>query len=197
MKRRSYARQSALFAVTVGLAATTLVGCSSAGLPMLIAAPGTSAPSSTPVPPLGGDSDGNGSLSEWEKSMLVKHSARDYTLADGTTVTIDPTQPLPAPVVAAVTAKAAPSASAANTSNADAGIAGCKALLATLDAEAASTGRGVMVVFAAQSSIDGVAWTTAASGTSQAPFVGSIDKAAIVAQATAWASARGYELIVL
>jgi hypothetical protein len=112
-------------------------------------------------------------------------------------VTIDPGAPLPGPVIEAVTAKAAPSARAANTTDADATSAAYKVLLSTLDAEAASTGRGIIVVYTIPSAGVGMVWMSGASGTKQAPFMSSPDKAALVATATEWASARGYELIVL
>jgi hypothetical protein len=59
--------------------------------------------------PVHGDRDRDGELLQHENQVLVKISPRDYVLADGSTVLVDPALPLPAEVVADVKAKAAPS----------------------------------------------------------------------------------------
>jgi hypothetical protein len=159
----------------------------------------TAAPVEKPAAPvaLEGDQDGNGRLSEWEKGVLAKNSARDYTLADGTTVKVDPTQPLPAPVAEAVKAHAAVPTAGSKTTDRDAQDRSYAALRASLDADAAATGRGILVVYQAASAGEGLIWVPAISGDKYSPFLGSADKASVVAEATTWAANKGYELIVL
>jgi hypothetical protein len=44
--------------------------------------------------PVAGDANGDGTLSGFEKQLLVQNARRDYLLSDGSAVSIDPTKPL-------------------------------------------------------------------------------------------------------
>jgi hypothetical protein len=193
MTKTNASRTTALLSgfATAALLTVTLSACTQGATEAVSKPAATEAAVEAPPVALEGDLDGNSSVSEWEKSMLAKHAARDYTLADGTTVTVDPAQPLPAQVIEEVKAAGSASASGLRTSSVEPYYAAYDALIATLDAKAAATGHGFIVV-AKGSTI----WVAVASGATNAPLAGSTDKGTAVAQATEWAAARGFELIV-
>lgn len=140
------------------------------------------------------DLDGNGSVSEFEKQMAAKNAVRDYTLPDGTVVQVDPTQPFPEAVHSAVKAETVPLIAATQAFGTKAQYE--VAMIAELDAKAAAMGRGIAVVFESSIYGGGTMWVILASGQSQAPFIGSADKASVVAQAETWTENRNYELII-
>lgn len=179
---------AAAAALTAGLAACAPTADET---PVVKPKPAATKPAAEQIDPM--DLDGNGSVSEYEKQIAAQTAVRDYTLPDGTVVAVDPTQPLPDAVKAAVKAETASPIDAARTSS-DRGQAEV-ALIGELDEKAAATGRGIAVVFQTPSSF-GPMWVILASGQTQAPFFGSADKASVVAQAEAWTDARDYELIV-
>ncbi|MHA6695618.1 hypothetical protein [Homoserinimonas sp. A520] len=182
MNKTNFAALALAAALTVGLAACTPA-------PKEVLDTATEVPTVDPL-----DLDGNGSVSEFEKQVGAKNAVRDYTLPDGTVVKVDPTQPFPEAVHAAVKAETVAPIAATRSGNARAQAE--VALIGDLDLKAAELGRGIAVVYQTPSSGEGPIWVILASGQKQAPFFGSADKASVVAQAEAWTAARNYELIV-
>jgi hypothetical protein len=127
-------------------------------------------------------------MSEFDKQVQEQQKPRAYVLPDGTSVVVDPTKPLPAPVKAAVAAKLAPEVKAAGTSDSD-------SVFGSLDAIAAQTGRGVVAVSSAFAS-GYTQWYAVASGQKQGLFPSKTSKAEAVAEATAWAQERNFEVII-
>ena len=84
--------------------------------------PGSAATST--AEPVVGDTDGDGKVTGAEQIRLDKNKPRDYPMADGSVVQVDPTQPLPAAVVTELIAKLAPSFEKLRSPNYDTQVAG-------------------------------------------------------------------------
>ncbi|AQX81557.1 hypothetical protein BWO91_17710 [Plantibacter flavus] len=150
----------------------------------------TAVPTETAVAPVEGDLDGNGQLSEREKEILESKRPREVTLPDGSVVAVDPSQPLPAPVVQSITDQFNSLAAQFNGDGLhDEEILG--QMYQLVDQKQTEIGRGVVMVF----SFLGY-WCTAASS-AKSPIQGELDQASVISQAQAWASARDFELIVI
>ncbi|MEC5149913.1 hypothetical protein [Cryobacterium sp. GrIS_2_6] len=178
-----------------------LAGCSAGGGLSLISnggpAPVTATPTPTAIP---GDTNGDGKLSEFEKQILAQNAPKDYTMGDGTVVSIDPKQPLPAAVVAEVRAAISPSTTILAMPSAYASAT--TAVHNAISAEGDATGKGIIVVTRATSypnpggpGIDG--WVTLASNKDSTGIMFTPDKNSIVTDAQAWAASRGFELLVM
>lgn len=150
-----------------------------------------------------GDTDGNGKLSEFEKQVAAKHAPRDYTLPDGTVISIDPGKPLPEEVLAKLRADALPHIAImqenANLVSGDAYML----MKADMDADADATGKGLVYVYNGLSSIPGtigeteMLWLTSASNVRVMGIMGTPDFETLYAAADSWASKRGYEVVVI
>ncbi|MEB0001659.1 hypothetical protein QN355_09020 [Cryobacterium sp. 10S3] len=204
------ARRTILIGSSALLVTALLSGCSLSGgdLGGLIPTSGTPAALSdtaTPIPTaLAGDTNGDGKLSEFEKQILAQNAPKDYTLADGTVVSIDPKQPLPAAVVAEVRAAISPATtSLADSSPGNDGTGKRQAILDALDAQAAVTGKGIVVVTGVTSAsptpggpeLDG--WIALASSVHFTGIMFTQDKSAMVAAVQAWAASRGFEFLLM
>jgi hypothetical protein len=126
-------------------------------------------------------------MSEFDKQVAAQRKPRPYTLSDGTTVMVDPTKPLPAPVLADIKAKITqPIQSSIRAHDSSA--------FDVLDAQAAGTGRGVVVVISSFQS-GYTQWVAIASGQTQGLFQAKTSRVAAIAEATQWADARGFDVI--
>ncbi|TFB59923.1 hypothetical protein [Cryobacterium sp. Sr3] len=182
--------------------AALLTGCSIAAgdvaglIPGAAPAPASAAPTPTVIP---GDRDGNGKISAFETEQLAKNALRDYTMPDGGVVTIDPTQPLPEPVVEAVKAQAAPTVAAVGaTLNQQYALVD---LQNEADSTQDATGKGVIFVYPCKSATDlqggyENVWATAASRIRATGIAAVQSKDIVLSDAQFWASSRGYEVIV-
>ena len=204
-------RRTILTASSALALAALLTGCSlaSGDATALIpsagqaAAPVTATPTPTAIP---GDRDGNGSLSEFEKEILAKNAPRDYTMPDGSVVSIDPTQPLPAEVVAHIAGAATPIVAQLTTADEKAGVIS-EQLAALITEQTAATGRGIVIfhhVWSADISemnpdLRGpdLKWWVGDFPGNTWPVLASDDRETNLAAVTAAAAARNYELIVL
>jgi len=127
------------------------------------------------------------------------NAVRPYVLPDGSTVQVDPTQPLPEVVVAAIKTAVAPSVSGLMTAGSDPVDQGTAVmnLFNDVSTQAEKTGKDVILVFQTNSS-DGLVWGTIASGKKNGltGINGNASKDAIVAEVQAWATNRNYEVVV-
>jgi len=184
------------------LLAVTLSGCSVGGgstsalAPVVAEATPSAAPTPTEIP---GDTNGDGKLSEREKEILAKNAPRDFTLTDGTVVSVDPQAPLPAEVVDELFAQLLPFADKLRTSPADGRSPGNIAdMRDQVDALSDSLGKGLVVIFKTQSN-DGsgniALWACMASGIRISPVQALADGDVLNAEVQTWAETRGYEVI--
>ncbi|KQO98358.1 hypothetical protein [Leifsonia sp. Leaf264] len=178
-------------------AITALAACSTpapgnswADFTMKPAATAEATPTPTLVP---GDKNGDGRLSEFEKQVLAQDAPKDYALADGTVMTVDPAQPLPDSVKADIVSGAAP---AVDVFNADAGE-GVEAVREYLNTKADQAGRGVVAVIHVYSNSDGMVWGVLASNTKATITKATPDQASALVAAEAWAAAKGYDVVVI
>jgi hypothetical protein len=158
-----------------------------------------------PMPtPITGDRDGDGELSEHEKQVLAKTSPRDYVLADGSTVVVDPALPLPAEVVAHVEAEAAPWIQLGKSREADSdGVtppaAGLDEMYALLDRTAEATGKPIAFVFEVASATGNAQFEdvyVAIGSNSRSMGITPGDAATVAAASMPWVNGRNAELIV-
>lgn len=137
-------------------------------------------------------------MSEFEKELAAKNAVRDYTLANGSVVKVDPNAPVPAEVVADIQASAAAPIGGLNSSNpADASSNDAyTAMDQFLAAKADAVGRPVIMVgyatYRGSSS-----WLATASNMRNAPFNGTESKDEQIADAQGWAEKRNGLLIVI
>jgi hypothetical protein len=196
-----------LLAVATLVTLGALTGCSATGSTvaagsMPFAAPATATASATPTPTaIPGDENNDGKLSEFEKQILAKNAVRDYTMPDGSIVKIDPTQPLPGPVVAVLQAKSAATAEALKGDpDADAQTGARDAIYEAVRAEAAATGKQLVYVYQAfneTASSKEIVWASQPSGVKSTGLDVTPDKAAFMASVEAWANPRNYEIVVI
>ena len=187
------------------LLAALLTGCSPASgdLAGLVptAGPAPASETATPTPTaIPGDRDGNGTLSEFEKQILAKSAVRDYTMPDGSVVPIDPTQPLPAGVVAVVKSDSAPTAAALGAARGHEKSDQLGNLMSKADSIQDTTGKGVIFVYPSVSTTpagDENVWATTASHTRSTGIAAVASRDTVVADAQTWSGTRGYEVIVL
>jgi hypothetical protein len=174
--------KAAATTLALAFAITTLAACApTATTPTTPAKskPAASAPAATPSAK---------PMSEFDKQVAAQTAPRNYTMPDGSVVSVDPTKPLPEPVKAAVAAELAPHVTNASSHTPD-------EVFGALNAQAAATGRGVVAV--ASSFASGrTQWYAVASGQIQGLFPSKSTKAEAVAEATAWAKERGFDVIV-
>jgi len=183
-----------LFA-TIAIAAITvsaLAGCVSTPEVDAPRAISTSTPEPTEtvepvvIDPL--DLDGNGSVSEHEKRVAAMVAVRDYTLDDGTVVSVDPAEPLTEAVRADV-ARIATTGVAAyydKGSSAD--------LYAALVAESELTGRVIIAVFEGSPGH----WVAVSSAKYGGLFIAVSTQAEAVEKATAFGQhQRNFDIIIL
>ena len=186
------------------LLAALLTGCSPASgdLAGLVptAGPAPASETATPTPTaIPGDRDGNGTLSEFEKQILAKSAVRDYTMPDGSVVQIDPTQPLPAEVVAVVKSESAPTVQTLGaTSDTQYALLD---LMNNADSAAGATGRQIVFVYPTRNATDlfgafEMVWATTASHTRSTGIAAVQSRDTVLADAQRWAGSRGYEVIV-
>ena len=184
--------------------AALLTGCSPAGgdLGSLVptAGQGLASETETATPTaIPGDRDGNGSLSEFEKQILAKNAVHAYTMPDGSVVQIDPTQPLPAEVVAVVKSESAPTVQTLGaTSDTQYALLD---LMNNADSAAGATGRQIVFVYPTRNATDlfgafEMVWATTASHTRSTGIAAVQSRDTVLADAQRWAGSRGYEVIV-
>ena len=184
--------------------AALLTGCSPAGgdLGSLVptAGQGLASETETATPTaIPGDRDGNGSLSEFEKEQLAKNAVHAYTMPDGSVVQIDPTQPLPAEVVAVVKSESAPTVQTLGaTSDTQYALLD---LMNNADSAAGATGRQIVFVYPTRNATDlfgafEMVWATTASHTRSTGIAAVQSRDTVLADAQRWAGSRGYEVIV-
>jgi hypothetical protein len=202
--RRTILTASSALALAALLTGCSLAAGDLAGLVPSGAPAASDAATPTAIP---GDRDGNGKLSAFETEQLAKNAPKDYTMPDGSVVTIDPTQPLPEPVVAVLTAQATTLAEQiVDYLGADSKERGASSLkiFAYVNEQAEATGKKIVAIYSAEgvdpaTNAPGTYWTAAASGGpygTLAPIMGTLDKASAIAQVEAWGGSRGYEMIV-
>ena len=194
-------RRTILTTTAALLLAALLAGCTPASgdvaglIPGAAPAPASATPTPTAIP---GDRDGNGTLSAFETEQLAKNALRDYTMPDGSVVTIDPTQPLPTEVVAVIKSGASPLMSALKTTEKDGVLL---SLMNNADAVADATGKEVVFVYnTASATADWgyeMLWATLASHKDSTGIAAVASRDTVVADAQTWAGTRGYEVIVL
>lgn len=178
------------------IAALLLTGCSNTD----VFSGGTKAEPTTAAEPtptvIPGDENGDGKLSEREKELLAKKAPRDYTMNDGTVVSIDPTQPMPTEVVEELTAEILPTATgikSAQDYDVDPALA---TILEFANRAETETGIGVIVLIHMPVSSGGKMWGSMASGKKAGPLTAMRDKTAMIEQATRWVEPRGYAVLV-
>jgi hypothetical protein len=196
-----------LLAVATLVTLGALTGCSAAGSTvtagnMPFAAPATATASATPTPTaIPGDENNDGKLSEFEKQILAQNAVRDYTMPDGSIVKIDPTQPLPGPVVAVLQAKSAATAEAMRTAGTSHELVAASGAMAdAVKADAAATGKQLVYIFQGNnqaSSGNEIMWGSSPSGVGSTGLTASPDKDAFMASVEAWATPRNYEIVVI
>ncbi|WP_130176901.1 hypothetical protein [Cryobacterium sp. SO1] len=192
------------------LLALTLTGCSASASSTNVLAPSARSASAVPTPTptaIPGDTDGDGTLSEFEKQVAAQNAPRDYALPDGTVVSIDPKVPLPAEVVAAIRGQFAEYGAYALALSSHSDVSEQQArsdvsatFLADLDALAEALGKGIVLTYQAQSSVPGggeeTLWVCTASK-GQYPVQALADGDKFNADVQAWAASRGYEVIYI
>jgi hypothetical protein len=205
--RRTMLTASSALALAALLTGCSLASGDVAGLVPSSAPAATDAVASTAPVALAGDRDGNGKLSAFEAEQLAKTAPKDYTMPDGSVVTIDQAQPLPEPVVAVLKAQVTTLAEQIvdydGADSHDVFDSEMK-LFDYVNQQAEATGKKIVAVFSVEgldpaSNEPGTYWTAAASGGEYgnlAPIQGTLDKASAIAQVEAWGVAKGYELIV-
>jgi len=198
---------AAAIVLTVALAAVVTVAA--VGLTNVIpdlAGAVSASSSSTPAPtqssqiePLAGDMDNDGELSEFEKQVLAQTAPRDFPMPDGSTVTVDPAQPLPEVVVAAIQAEVAPEALTFLYDLAKVDGSSLAAVTAEANRMADATGRNVVFVLEVNLGRGaGTAWGSTASNKQHGiTGIDGGEKSATIATVQKWASTRDYEVIVL
>lgn len=186
--------RTVLSSVVLAVAGMTLAGCSLSTAPYGIfdtgpVASSTSSPKATPSA---------APLSEFDKQVAAQTAPRDYVLPSGRSVVVDPKAPLPEVVAEAIAQGAAPiSAPLRGTQAPDARGASLNSLGDYADEQAALVGQGVVLVFPS-SSVDGPAWGTLTSGGNHVTgLTGRTNKASMIAEAQAYASTMGRNLIVI
>jgi hypothetical protein len=182
--------------------AFALAGCAATDSGSLVpdlavsAAPAISTPT-----PISGDTDGDGQLSAFEKQVLAQNAGRPYTMPDGSIVQIDPAQPLPTAVVAAIQEAIRPTALMVAAVSGDGQGERLTAMYDVMEAHAAATGRGIMFVYRTTSAIPGShtgllrVWATKATSVSGTGINVNEDRDVVVQAAERWAATRNYEVI--
>jgi hypothetical protein len=194
--------RTAIAPAIIAVAALALTGCVGGAQDSQPSAEPAAAVTPTPTP-IPGDTDGDGVLSEFEKQVLAKTSPRDYVLADGSTVLVDPALPLPAEVVADVKTKAAPWIRLGLSREQDADgytppAAGHENMYALLAETSELTGKSVAFVYEALST-DPSGWRDvfiAIGSNTQSMGITPGDAATVAAATSSWVEARDAELIV-
>jgi len=207
----SWGRNITLSVVAIALT-TTLVSCSvDADTLSELAAP---TPTATATPEaLEGDLNGDGKLTTFETEWLVKTRAdaavRDYALADGAVIQVDPSQTLPEQVRNDIVAQFAEDiAVTTSTVKGDVRDARRQVMIDRVNLVKAATGRDVMVVYPslslsspdARKTDTQMVWSSMNSAPEDGnPFTGpdyDIDRDAYIAKATEVAGDK-YDVIVL
>jgi len=198
MKSKRSISVSAALLLTVLLAGCSASTNSPSVLePVAAAVTPTGSPTQTAIP---GDTNADGTLSEFEKQKVAKSAVRSYTLPDGSSIDVDPSQPLPDAVVAALQAQASPIAQSIRFAEGDATIQPSEAMRASVEEQAALLDRGITYVFQALSD-DGSGplsmWMMVASNIDVSPVVPNPEMSVTLAAAQGWASTRNYEVITI
>jgi len=196
-------------AVIVG----TIAGCS-AEAPRAAGGDVAAAESSAEPTPIMGDLNGDGVLTPFEAEWLAKSkeaaAVRDFGMADGTVVEVDPTQPLPEVVRADIIGRFADDvAVTTSTTEGDVRDPRSESMLAKANELAAATGRDLMFVHPALSRVNAmdpldttsqIVWLSFNSAPEGGnPFLGpdyKTDRDAYIAAATEAAGTK-YELLIL
>lgn len=161
----------------------------------------TATPTATPKP-VAGDTDGDGKVSAFEKQVLDASAPKAYRMPDGSTVRIDPAQPLPAAVVKVIAAKALPLVRTMQDGG-EPRQRGLLSLMAQADAALAESGRGVIYVYptvnqtrdANGNLVSAPVWATTASGSPSTGIAPLASRSAIVSAAHDWAAPRDFDII--
>jgi hypothetical protein len=176
------------------LVLSVLTGCTTGDASFLPDTDPTPQATATASAPIEGDSNGDGKLSEHEKQVLARNAPRDITLHDGTVVVVNPSQPLPQPVIDQIAADAAPGAAQAQTDDEFAPMAGVRSIREVATSYAEEIGRTTVIVYWGFGIWNTISSVDESRGTE---LPGSRDQDTMVAAATDWAESHDAYIVVV